>query len=312
MNNNYLLEGQDSFALELKIQQLISQQHFENASVSTYDLEEVPLALALEDLDTYGLFSEQKVIIIQNIEELNLEQNQRDFDHFLEYLTHSTIDRLVIVTAKKLNNTKKITKTLKKNLSYISVSMNALEFIKQELKEYKVETGGMKQIVTNCLEDIGKIHQECEKLKLYRIDTKFISLEDIEELVLKKLGDSMDTTFEFVRTLASRDKKKTLEKYHELLEYQIEPLSLIGLLASQFRIMYQVKILENRRLSNEEIATRLGEKSSYRISKTKELTRYYSKEELLSLLRSLAEIDLKIKSSDVDGKFLIELFILNI
>lgn len=312
MNNNYLLEGDDSFVIDLKIKCLIVQHNFEEASTSTYDLAETTLSTALEDLDTYGLFSEKKVIIIQNIESFNLDEYVNEFQHFLEYLKHPVTERLVIVTAKKLNNTKKITKTLKKTLKYIAVSINALDYVKQELKEYKVESGGLKQLVTSCLEDIGKIHQECEKLKIYCMDTKFISLEDIRNLVLKKMGDSTDITFEFVRILASKDKRKSLEKYHELLEYQIEPLALIGLLASQFRIMYQVKVLQKEKLSNEEIATRLSEKSSYRISKTKELTRYYSEGELLSLLRNLADIDLKIKTSDVDGKFLIELFILNI
>lgn len=311
MNSNYLLEGEDSFAILLKIKQLIGQHNFEDASVSSYDLTETTLGVALEDLDTYGLFSEKKVIIIQNMESFNLDEYTSDFEHFSEYLRHPVSERLVIVTAKKLNNTKKVTKKLKNDLNYIAVSINALEYAKQELREYKVESGAIKQLVTNCLEDIGKIHQECEKLKMYCMDTKFISLENVNDLVFKKLGDSTDITFEFVRVLASKDKKKSLKKYHELLEYQIEPLALIGLLASQFRIMYQVKVLQKEKLSNEEIARRLSEKSSYRISKTKELTQYYSEGELLSLLRGLADIDLKIKTSDVDGKFLIELFILN-
>ena len=73
--------------------------------------------------------------------------------------------------------------------------------------------------------------------------------------------------------------------------------------------MYQVKILEKRTNLNQEIADILGEKP-YRIQKTRELTRYYSEQELRTILRKLADMDLKIKSSDVDGNFLIELFIL--
>ena len=53
----------------------------------------------------------------------------------------------------------------------------------------------------------------------------------------------------------------------------------------------------------------LGEKP-YRIQKTKELTKYYSEQELRGILRRLADMDLKIKTTDVDGNFLVELFIL--
>ena len=56
----------------------------------------------------------------------------------------------------------------------------------------------------------------------------------------------------------------------------------------------------------------LKEKSSYRIAKTKEFIYSYQEEELLQMMIQLADVDLKIKSSDVEANFLIELFILNI
>lgn len=309
MKHNYLLESEDSYLVSLKQAELIDKCNFKDVPIHSYDMEEVSLSKALEDLDTYGLFSYKKVIVISNIEAITTEGNEKDIEHFFKYFKASLDTILVIVTAKKLNNTRKITKELKKNLEYISLTTNAEDFAKKELQEYTLENGVVRALVSYTLEDIGRLHQECEKLKLYRIDTKKISLSDVDELVVKKLGDSRDLTFEFVRTLASKNKKKSLSKYQELLPYAAEPLSLIGLLASQFLIMYQVKILEKRRLSNNEIASMLGEKP-YRIQKTRELTTYYSDQELRTILRRLADMDLKIKTTDVDGKFLIELFIL--
>ena len=65
-------------------------------------------------------------------------------------------------------------------------------------------------------------------------------------------------------------------------------------------------------MSDKEIADQLGEKSDYRIRKTRELTKYYSEEELLKLMQQLADMDYKMKTEDVDGNHLIEMFILNI
>ena len=92
-------------------------------------------------------------------------------------------------------------------------------------------------------------------------------------------------------------------------KYSVDAIPLVGLLASQFLIMYQVKLLENERKTNQQIADFLGEKP-YRIQKTRELTRYYSLKELGVILRKLSDMDLKMKSTDVDGEFLVELFIL--
>lgn len=309
MKNNYLLEQVDEYLIELKIKEIIESREFSSSPVHSYDMEEVPLSSAIEDLDTYGLFSEKKVIIVSHIESLASDTSEKEIEHFLKYLKNPLDSILLFVTARKLNNTKKITKELKKNLECPSFSVDAVSFIKKELQGYQVDSQVVRKLAVECLDDIGRIHQECSKLKMYCLDSKKITLEDVDRLVIRKLGDPKDLTFEFVRVLAEKDKKKALGKYHELCNYSIEPLSLLGLLASQYLIMYQVKVLEEKMRLNQEIADTLGEKP-YRIQKTRELTRYYSKEELIAIFRKLADIDLKIKTTDVDGSFLIELFIL--
>ena len=309
MKNNYLLESEDNYLVEMKIQEIIKNNDFLGSPYHVYNMDEDKLSQVLEDLDTYGLFSSKKIIEVNHIENLSNDTSDKDIKHFIQYFMNPLDTNLVFVTANKLNNTKKLTKDLKKYLEVVNVSCNALDFVKGQLKDYSLESGVARKLVDLCLEDIGRLYQECWKLKMYRYDTKKISLEDVNTLVIRKLGDSKDLTFEFVRVLASKDKKEALKKYHELQEYSIDSLPLIGLLASQFLIMYQVKLLEKKSHSNSDIATILGEKP-YRIQKTRELTKYYSLDELGSILRSLSDMDLKIKTTDVDGSFLIELFIL--
>ena len=144
-----------------------------------------------------------------------------------------------------------------------------------------------------------------------KIDDKIITCDDIDTLVIKKLGDSRDLTFAFTKSLAERDKKDALIKFRELLAYNIEPISLIGLLASQIRIIYQVKIFNKEHYSDKEIQEMLEEKTTYRIKKTRELIHYYTEKELLQMMQQLHEMDLKLKTSDVDGIGLIEMFIIN-
>jgi len=309
---SYLIESEDLLAVKKEQEKIIKKNNFLDAPVDVYDLEETLLENALEDLDTYGFLSEKKVIIIKNIEVLKYDDFKKDFEHLFKYISDPNPLNLLIIEARKLNNTTKVAKDLKKKCEYTAVEFNSKSFIKNELKDYKISQDVIALLDEYCLGDLTKISNECEKLKNYKCIEKEITCEDVRALVMKKLGDSKDLTFAFSRSLALRDKKDALKKYHELLSYQIEPLSIIGLLASQIRIIYQVKLLEKRRLSDKEMANILGEKSDYRIKKTRELTRYYSEEELLQLMQKLADIDLKIKTNDVDGNSLIELFILNI
>ena len=310
--NSYLLESNDEVALQKTINELIKKNNFEEALISTYDLEESSLSQALEDLDTYSFLSPKKVVIIRNIETINPDSSKKELEHLYNYVANALETNLLIVVARKLNNTLKFVKDLKKNFTYLKCEVNLAEFIKDFFKDYTLESGVVRILEDYCNGDISKLSNECHKLKDFAYQTTKIMKKDVYELVEMKLGDSRDLTFAFVRSLAEKNKQEALKDYKELLNYNnTEPLAIIGLIASQIRIMYQVKVLEKEHLSNKEIALKLGEKSDYRIAKTKELTHFYSEEELLKLMIKLEEIDFKSKTQDVDYNFLIDMFIIN-
>lgn len=307
--NNYLIEGSDYISVNNKISEIIKKNGFSDASISKYDLSEGLLEDALEDLNTYGLFSDKKIVIINNFDKMDPLFNKPE--ELLKYVENSSSLNLLFVVSDKYDDRKKIIKDLKKKMEFIKISTDPVVFTKSCLEGYKVENGVINLLVNNTLGDVTRLYNECNKLKTYKINDKYISKDDVEELSFKRLGDSTETTFQFSRALAEKDKKSALKLYQELLNYKIEPLSIIGLLASQFRIMYQVKNLEEKNMRNDEIASSLKEKP-YRITKTRELTRYYSKREILDLMIKLEDIDLKIKTTSVDANTLVQLFILNI
>lgn len=308
--DSYLIESEDFLSFQNEKDKIIKDKGFVNAEVSTYDLEEVSIENALEDLDTYGFLSSKKVIVLINIENLKYDDNKKDLDHLFKYIENPNPDNLLIIYSKG-NNTLKTIKELKKICKNIEVNISIKDYIKNTFKDYKIDFKAINMLEEYCLNDFTKVVSECDKLKNFKMDDKTITCEDIDILVNKKLGDSRDLTFAFSRSLAEKNKKDSLEKYKELLEYNIEPLSIIGLLASQIRIIYQVKLLEEKNMKDREISEVLGEKE-FRVKKTRELTRLYSKNELLKLMQELSNMDYRLKTEDIDGNSLIELFILNI
>ena len=308
--DSYLIESIDFLSFQKEIDKLIKEKKFLDASIDTFDLEEVPLENALEDLDTYGFLSSKKVIILTNIENLKYDENKKDLEHLFKYIKNPNPDNLLIIYSHG-NNTLKTIKELKKICKVIEVNISIKDYIKNTFKNNKIDFKAINMLEEYCLGDFTKVVSECEKLKNYKYDDKVITIDDIDTLVMKKLGDSRDLTFAFSRSIAEKDKKTALKNYKELLEYNIEPLSIIGLLASQIRIIYQVKLLEDKGMRDKEIADTLSEKE-FRIKKTRELTRLYSKDELLMLMQELSNMDYRLKTEDIDGNSLIELFILNI
>ena len=310
MLNNYLIESEDYLSREEKVKEIIKTTKFDDTLINRYDVSEVSIENALEDLCTYGLFSTKKIVIIDNFDKINYEEDANLIKSLFKYLEQDVKDNLLIITGTKFDDRKKIIKDLKKKTNYIKIDIDPINFIKDNLKDYKLEYGVVNLINLNTAGDISRIYNECMKLKDYKYKDKYISKDDVKILGIKKFDNETGIIFDFVKELALKNKKEALLLYQELLNYQVEPLSIIGLLASQFRIIYQVKVLEEKGYKNDEIAEMLKEKP-YRITKTRELSRYYSKNEILKIIRQIHEIDYRLKTSDVDGKKLIELFIFN-
>ena len=177
--NSYLLEGSDSLSVQLERDKIIQENHFQEAPISFYDVEEVPLENALEDLDTYGLFSNQKVIVIQNIDSLKQEENKDDITHLLKYISSPNPDNILILEARKLNNTFKFTKELKKTCKVVEIEIDINSFIKKSLEGYKIDFSTIQLLRDYSLDDLSKIKNECDKLKEFKADEKEITKKDI-------------------------------------------------------------------------------------------------------------------------------------
>ncbi len=311
MNNNYLLESPDKTLIQEKINNLITELGFTIAFKSIYDLEEKDLSLALEDLNTYSFLTPKKIIIIEN---LFSNINEQKLSRLFKYIENPSSDILLILTCKKLDNRLSITKSILKlkNLTHILIEVDPFTYTKNLFKDYKIDNSTIHLIIELCKNDMTKISSEANKLMIYKLDEKDISKEDVEELVVKKLGDSSEALFAFIKSLLLKNKAKALKDYQELLEYQLDNSSIIGLLASQLRLIYQIKILAEKKLSNDEIAKELEINSSYQVKKMKEYIYDYTYLEISNFIEKLAYLDYNVKSGKIMPDLAIEMLIINL
>ena len=100
MKHNYLIECTDFLTIQIEINKIIKNNKFEDASINYYDIQEVPLENALEDLDTYGFLTSKKVIVITNFESIDLS-NEKDLDRLTKYSKNPSSDNILIITTKK-------------------------------------------------------------------------------------------------------------------------------------------------------------------------------------------------------------------
>lgn len=304
--NNYLIVYDDIYLLNSKIDELVNKE-FKDIDRSVYDLDEKDLDDALLDLDTYSFLSDKKIVIIKNIENLN---DDKKTTHLINYLDSPNNDNLLILTTTKFNGTKKINKTLKEKTNFIKLESDPNTVIKNLLKDYKLEPGVINKISIYSNNNIDIIKTECDKLINYK-DDKTITVSDVEKLVVKHLGDSSNIIFDLVKYISSSDKKRALEQYKLLQEYNIDDISLIGLIESQLRLLEEVSIYKKEGLYKDEIASKLNI-HPYRIQKTMELLSSTNITSINNLIKNLSEIDYKVKAGLIDSKDSILMYIINI
>lgn len=313
-NHCYLIEGGDFTTLQKEISSLIQQNHFQEAEVSTYDLEDSTLSQVLEDVDTYSFLSPRKVIVIRNALFLTTSEvsfSEEEIKHFMKYLKNPSPDVLLIMGVLKCDERKKIVKEIKKMVSLIPVTVTPKAILQECLQGYQLSREAEQRILEYCKEDISKIVCECEKLKMLEYDTRQITVSDIEDVVIKKRPDMDQLAFEFVKHLANRDKGNIFKYYELLKEYHFEPHSMIGLIESQIKLIYQVLLAKRKGMKKDEIAKYLKE-HPFRIQKTLEFLPFYQESELREMIHKLHDLDYKIKSGQVDATLGFDIFLLHI
>jgi DNA polymerase III subunit delta len=314
--NNYLIAGEETYLIEKKIKDIINEDN--EASVSKIDLTNNSLNFLLEDASMPSLLSDKKIVIGYDAYFLSSDKKS-DIDHntdqLLKYLDNPNPDTIVIlVVIGKLDERKKIVKDIKNKINYFEFNKlkehELNEFVYNQFKNqnYNIRKEDVNLFLDRAGTNLQRIDQEIKKLMLYRLEEKTILKEDITELVTKIIEDNI---FDLVEAVVNKNKAKIFEIYNELINHKEEPIKIIVMLANQFRLIYQTKVLYSQGYTEKDIASKLNI-HPYRIKLAYQKGNRFKEEDLLKYLRSLADLDINIKSGLIDKNISLELFFLQL
>ncbi len=308
MNNLYYIVNDHISFIKNKINELNKENQYE---ITYYDYNEKNIKEIIEELDTYNFLIPHKLIVLTSCTFLSTNIKGKEMDELealIKYIEHPNIDHILVLVTEKLHDKNVIATKLKKYGKRLEVEVNIKDLIKKALQGYTYDYDFIKTLLYYTNNDIDLTLNEVEKLKILKIEEKNITKEDIILAVRRNIDDSDQVFFSFIDHILNKNRKRALEIYEDLKKANIEETKIIATLASQLRLMYQVKCLEDH--NNEEIASHLKTKV-FPIKKARERAYSYSKEQIAKLLSDLFDIDYKIKTSTIDKSLAIELFIYN-
>jgi len=310
---NYLLYGLEKFLIDKEIQNIMKKEKIDDINVSKYDLEINSIKEIIDDANTISLFSSNKLIIVENCFIFSRTTKKIDNIEILEeYLKNSNKDVIFIFVNlnEKLDSIKKLVKIIKENGKILEFNplKNINSTVKNMFDDYKIENGVIELLINRLGNNLNILYQEIEKLKIYKIEEKFISKQDVNDITIEVIDIDI---FKFVDDIINKNKKSAIKTYKELLKLNEEPIKIIALIASKFRLMYQSSILTKKGYTEEQISEILGvHKYPVHLAIT---TGYkYNPKILLKYLNDLADLDIGIKTGEKDKELALELFILSL
>ena len=237
---NYLLYGEENYQLEKELDKIIKKHGLDSINIVRYDYTIDSLSKIIEDAETVSFFTDSKGIIVDNAILFNRGKGtEEEVNRILPYLKSPNPSTILVFLNHNasVDSTKKITKAIKEFgvLKELSTS-NLLSEVEELFEGYKIEKVSLRLFQERVGEDLSILKEEAEKLKLYKYEEKTITKEDILSLTTVTIDTDI---FKFIDSIIQKEKGKALTMYQEMIKDGEEPIKMIALLASKFRLMYQ-------------------------------------------------------------------------
>ncbi|MFC0233646.1 DNA polymerase III subunit delta [Vagococcus entomophilus] len=317
----YLITGNERYLADTFKKELL-QQVLNGAgdefNLSTFDMEETPLSIAVEEASSVPFFGDYRIVFIERPYFLTAEKKAIEMDHqveeLLQYLAHPSPTTILVIFAlyEKLDERKKVVKQLKKETQVVDVhAMKEAElksYCQQYIQSegYTITTEAFEQLLRLTDMELTKVMGEMAKLFLYTADSKKITKEDVRGLVPKSLEHNI---FDMVTYVLKGQTESALSLYQDLLLQGEETIKLNAVLVSQFRLLVQVKMLGGLGYQQKNIADVL-KIHPYRVKLAMQQCKQFSLDALGTTLDELVENEYKMKTGKMDKELLFELFLL--
>lgn len=309
----YLLYGEFETEIDKFINKLMIDNNIDTKL--TYNYKDTTINDVIEECSYLDLFGNNKIVVLNECFFLTGKETL-DSELLTKYIDNPNQGVILIfkVITDKLDERKKLVKLLKsksivkefKLLDSRNINNYISEYFKS--KGYKIDYDSINEIKNRLVDNTKVIDTELDKLYLYKINDKVITINDVKKVICK-YDDNV--SFKLVNSVLKKDKKSIFNLYKELINKNEEPIMILTMLANQFRLIYEVKVLSDSGLSLNDIASKLKE-HPYRVQITYENSLNIGKKEIKRIITKLYETDYNIKTGIMDKEKALELFFLEL
>lgn len=307
----YLFFGEEKYLMEEITRDIYQRLVDPNLKDFNYRLvyaDEEDAFTIVDEAKTLPFMSERKLIVVKNIDRLK----KGDDEAFIDYCLNPCQKSCVIFMGADIDRRRKFFQVLSQNgvaIRFHPLSERDLcQWIKKRLLEHhlKISEEALSYLVNFIGNDLKTINNELEKIISFVGERKEVVLEDLEAVT----GDIHHRSiFELSSSIGWKREGDALRLMGRILLQGESPLKILGLISYQFRSILLTKFLLKKGYSSQKISKELGIPPTF-VKEYIEQAKVYDFAELRRCIKELLSIDLKLKSSRLSPKIILESLIL--
>lgn len=308
----YLIESASHVKLEEEMSKIIG----DSSNKIIYNALENELADILNEASYVSMFDEMKYLVVKNANFFgSLKLKEKEEEMLQQYLASPyPLCTIIFTTYDAIDQRKKTTKLLLEKHHYIKIpNSKGLELYSDVAnlliqKKYYAEKDTINFLINSCLGNYDLIWNEIEKIDLYYAKPTKLNIEKIKNIISKTMNDNH---FKFIDAVLEKDLKKSMNLLDDLITMKTEPLSLINLMAREYRNMIEMRYMINQKYSNKEMKEELH-MQDWQLEKLRKNAMNYHEDDLKDYLIRLEKLDYNIKSGQIDKLVGLQLFLIDL
>ncbi|MBC1892529.1 DNA polymerase III subunit delta [Listeria booriae] len=319
----YLIIGTEDYIINETKKRLVANildTEDTDFNYANFDLDETAIEQVIEEAETIPFFGDRRLIVASNPSFLTTEKTKSKIEHrtarFEDYLNEPVDYSILVIIARveKLDERKKLTKLLKKQATIVDAKRpndaELRKWIQSAIKnnDFSMEIPAIERLMELTGGQLTTAMNELDKLMLYKLESREISIADVESLVVRSLEQNI---FLLLDKMIALDISGALSIYYDLLKQKEEPIKILALIASQFRLLTQIKVLEKQGFSQQQVAQKL-KVHPFRVKIGARQAKSFSYEQLTATLERLAEMDFEMKTGYGDKAQKLEWFLFSL
>ena len=245
----YLLVGCESYLRDAAARNLtdaaLSGTLLREFNESSFSLLTDSALAAIAAAEQLPMMSERRVIRIRDFAKLR----ETDEEIIIRYLNRPADSTVMIFAADDLDKRKKLTRALLASCTVVEFpavkDAEAKVWARARLKELKttIDERVLSEFIRLVGTNLQTLSSELDKLAAAAIETRQITMELVDQLI----GHSRElSNFELGDQLVAGDRRRALETLHRLLDDEVQPVMLLGLIASNYHRLALAKELLSR------------------------------------------------------------------